>query len=75
MSEPTPEQMRCGCALYGPPALCTCGTCIKTSFVYPPIPIRSMDWCAYLDGQEESGNYGWGHTEQEAIRDLFDNYN
>ena len=25
--EPTPEQMQCPCALYGPPAVCTCGTC------------------------------------------------
>ncbi len=23
----TPEQQDCGYALYGPPALCTCGTC------------------------------------------------
>jgi hypothetical protein len=27
MSNPTPAQMNCGHALYGPPALCTCGTC------------------------------------------------
>lgn len=27
MSEPTAEQMNCGYCLYGPPALCTCGTC------------------------------------------------
>lgn len=27
MTEPTPAQMNCGHALYGPPALCTCGTC------------------------------------------------
>lgn len=45
---------------------------IVTSHVYPPIPIRTMDWCAYRDGHEEDGNYGWGLTEQEAIRDLLD---
>lgn len=27
LPEPTPAQMSCGFALYGPPALCTCGTC------------------------------------------------
>lgn len=27
MSEPTPEQMRCGRAIHGDPAICTCGTC------------------------------------------------
>lgn len=27
MSNPTPAQMNCGRCLYGPPALCTCGTC------------------------------------------------
>lgn len=43
---------------------------IVTSFVYPPIPIRTSDWCAYRDGLEEAGNYGWGRTEQEAIADL-----
>ena len=43
---------------------------VVTSFVYPPIPVRKFDWCAYRDGAEESGNYGWGHTEAEAIADL-----
>jgi len=43
---------------------------IKTDFVFPPIPVRDHDWCAYIDGQEEDGPYGWGRTEAEAIRDL-----
>jgi hypothetical protein len=43
---------------------------IKTSFVYPPIGTRQFDWCAYEDGEEEAGNYGWGKTEAEAIEDL-----
>ncbi len=25
--EPSPEQQRCGYAVYGPPAACTCGMC------------------------------------------------
>lgn len=47
---------------------------IVTSFVYPPIPLRSCDWCAYYDGQEENGDYGWGETEDAAIADLEKNY-
>lgn len=43
---------------------------VKTSFVYPPIPFRCMDWQAWLDGHEESGPYGTGSTEVEAIADL-----
>ncbi len=48
---------------------------IKTSFVYPPIPIHTNDWCAWYDDEgEEAGRYGWGTTEAEAIQDLRDNY-
>ena len=43
---------------------------IITSFLYPPIPIRNHDWVAYLEGEEESGPYGYGKTEEEAIEDL-----
>lgn len=43
---------------------------IKTSFVYPAIGTRQFDWCAYEDGEEEAGRYGWGKTEAEAIEDL-----
>lgn len=43
---------------------------IVTHYVYPPIPIRCFDWVAYLEGQEESGPYGNGRTEEEAIADL-----
>lgn len=43
---------------------------IITSYVFPPIPYRHMDWCAFYEGQEEAGNYGWGRTESEAINDL-----
>lgn len=43
---------------------------ILTSYVYPPIPIRSLDWEAYLDGWEETGPYGHGETCEEAVADL-----
>ena len=42
---------------------------IITRNVYPPIPDRRFDWCAYHDGDEENGGYGWGSTEAEAIAD------
>ena len=49
---------------------------IVTSFVYPPIPIRSCDWAAYFDDDEpdDDGNMmvGRGATEQAAIQDLLD---
>lgn len=54
---------------------------IRTELVYPPIPIRTMDWQAVLDNYEpgepdEDGTYhgggpiGHGATEAEAIADL-----
>lgn len=41
---------------------------------YPPIPIRTHDWCAYWDGDEELGQYGHGATEKEAINALLAEY-
>jgi hypothetical protein len=46
---------------------------IVTSYVCPPIPDRNFDWCAYFDGEEEAGGYGYGATEAEAIQDFIDN--
>jgi hypothetical protein len=42
---------------------------IKTSHVFPPIPIRDFDWVAWIDGEEE-GWRGHGKTEQDAINEL-----
>lgn len=47
---------------------------VVTSFVYPPIPVRSFDWCAYFDGEEERGEYGWGEDEEAARADLLTNW-
>ena len=47
---------------------------IITSNLNPPIPIRDFDWCAYFDGEEELGHYGYGRTESEAKQDLLENY-
>ena len=45
---------------------------IVTSHIYPPIPDRSHDWCAYVKGEEESSPTGYGYTEAEAVADLAD---
>lgn len=49
---------------------------IITTLVYPPIPVRNMDWQAHFDGDEpnDDGQMKCGHgaTEQEAIDDLLD---
>lgn len=48
-------------------------TCkIITTYVHPPIPYRGSDWCAYYDGAEEGGNYGWGATESEAMENFLE---
>jgi hypothetical protein len=44
---------------------------IITNFIYPPIPLRTCDWEAHYDGQEEWGS-GYGRTEQEAIASLLE---
>jgi len=48
---------------------------IVTHNSYPPIPTRQFDWCAFYDGEEEAGNYGYGYgaTEAEAIADFIEN--
>ena len=43
---------------------------IVTSCICPPIPVREFDWCAFYEGDEESGQYGYGATEAEAIQDF-----
>jgi hypothetical protein len=44
---------------------------IITQFLYPPIPTRIFDWCAYIDGHEEC-NIGYGETKEAAIEALMD---
>ena len=43
---------------------------IIVDYVYPPIPIRSFDYAAYFDGEEE--RVGYGATPREAIEELRD---
>ena len=47
---------------------------IITEHVYPPIPIRTSDWCAYYDYVGPEAGQGWGATREAAISDLKENY-
>lgn len=49
---------------------------IHTKFVYPPIPIRTSDWCATFDdydGAPDAGHqvFGEGYTECESMVALY----
>ncbi len=43
---------------------------IITSFDYPPIPVRSMDWSAVREGYDAGDLIGRGKTEADAVADL-----
>ena len=45
---------------------------IRTTYVFPPIPLRQFDWSAVDDDtyDGEGCPIGYGATEQEAIADL-----
>lgn len=45
---------------------------IRTTYVYPPIPIRDFDWSAIDDDTYDGPGspIGTGRTEQDAIADL-----
>lgn len=45
---------------------------VITSFDYPPIPYRGVDWSAVFDGYEPGDPIGRGGTEQEATDDLWE---
>jgi hypothetical protein len=49
---------------------------IKTTHIYPPIPDRNHDWCAYDDNTYDGPGciVGWGPTREEAIKDLLEKY-
>jgi hypothetical protein len=46
---------------------------IVTHCIFPPIPDRQFDWCAYYDN-DDGHPCGYGRTEEEAIADLKENY-
>jgi hypothetical protein len=51
---------------------------LKTSYDYPPIPIRTMDWAAFEAescGCGECHNIvGHGRTKGEAVADFWEQY-
>ena len=50
------------------------GKLIRTSYVNPPIPCRSMDWQATFDRHDpdQLQPVGYGATELEAVTDLLE---
>ena len=45
---------------------------IILTHVRPPIPFRGNDWSAHVDGDEETGRYGWGVSSGDALRNLIE---
>ena len=47
---------------------------IKTVYIHPSIPIRSVDWIAYDEDTYDGPGclVGYGETEEKAIQDLRD---
>jgi len=43
---------------------------ILVESICPPVPSRRFDWCAWIEGTEDAGPYGYGVTEEMAIEDL-----
>ena len=43
---------------------------VHVRFIYPPIPARAFDWCAYFDEEEEDGPHGYGKTPEHAVAEL-----
>lgn len=44
---------------------------IKVTYDPPPIPIRSHDWSAWVDGYEELGPFGRGSTISASVFHLY----
>lgn len=43
---------------------------IITVWIKPPVHSNKYDWQAYVEDHEETGPFGYGPTELEAVRDL-----
>ena len=46
------------------------GRLVAVVLVYPPIPIRTMDWQATFEDDEDSGPVGHGPTAVDAVSSL-----
>jgi hypothetical protein len=48
---------------------------IILTYVYPPIPLRTCDWSAHYEGEEdEHMAIGHGRTAEDAVIDLIENH-
>ena len=52
-----------------PPARTWCVK-IRTEYIYPPIPVRDLDWRATDENYDLGSPIGYGRTETDAIADL-----
>ena len=44
---------------------------IAVWYAFPPIPIRTMDYAAYIEDEVENGaSYCWAETKAEALKAL-----
>ena len=45
---------------------------IRVEYIYPPIPTRNHDWCAYDYNRQPDGPVGYGATSKEAVAEFFE---
>jgi hypothetical protein len=43
---------------------------VKTAYIYPPIPIRCFDWCAWIDGATKRRVHTVTARPRQALADL-----
>lgn len=47
---------------------------VTVDYIYPPIPLRNFDWCAYDENYEPGCPIGYGRTLREALEDYEEMY-
>ena len=45
---------------------------VNLAFVYPPIPVRDLDWAASDDDGDETSSVGSGRTMSDAMTNLLE---
>lgn len=54
-------------------------TTLTISYVFPPLPVRHLDWCVIDENYDGAPDAGWqctgaGATEFLAVLDYYDNW-